>query len=56
MIEENEFMQTFDEWVNKFATFVQQKDKVPPNKYGLMVMFYQVIYGQIKRMVFIILR
>ena len=33
MIKENEFMQTFDEWVNKFATFVQQKGKVPPNKY-----------------------
>jgi multimeric flavodoxin WrbA len=33
MIKENEFMQTFDEWVNKFATFVQQKGKVRPNKY-----------------------
>jgi hypothetical protein len=25
MIKENGFMQVFDEWVNKFATFVQQK-------------------------------
>ena len=33
MITENEFMQTFDEWVNNFATFIQQKGKVPPNKY-----------------------
>ncbi len=33
MITENEFMQTFDDWVNNFATFVQQKGKVSPNKY-----------------------
>ncbi|MFN2440858.1 MAG: NAD(P)H-dependent oxidoreductase, partial [Chitinophagaceae bacterium] len=33
MITENEFMQAFNEWVNQFATFVQQKGKVPPNKY-----------------------
>ena len=26
-------MQTFFEWVGRFESFVQQKGKVPPNKY-----------------------
>ncbi len=32
-IEEKEFMQTFNEWINQFAKFVHQKGKVKPNKY-----------------------
>lgn len=33
MINEDEFMQTFEEWVTQFATFVQSKGKVQPNQY-----------------------
>lgn len=33
MIREDEFMQTFNQWVQEFELFVQQKGKVPPNKY-----------------------
>lgn len=33
MIHETSFMRTFDEWVNDFRDFVNQKGKVPPNKY-----------------------
>ncbi len=33
VIGENEFMQAFNEWVNQFKIFVQQKGKVKPNKH-----------------------
>jgi len=33
MIGEDEFMQTFDVWVNEFSVFVEQKGKVKSNKY-----------------------
>ena len=33
MINEDEFMQTFEEWINQFAMFVQSKGKVQPNQY-----------------------
>lgn len=33
MIKEDEFISTFNTWVKSFAGFVQQKGKVPPNKY-----------------------
>ena len=32
-IKEDDFMQTFNNWVNQFAIFVKQKGKVLPNKY-----------------------
>ncbi len=33
VIMENEFMRTFNKWIDDFSVFVQQKGKVPPNKY-----------------------
>jgi putative NADPH-quinone reductase len=33
MVKENDFMQTFGDWVNDFSAFVKQKGKVEPNKY-----------------------
>lgn len=33
LIQEKEFMQTFDEWINQFAKFIEQKGKLKPNKY-----------------------
>lgn len=33
MVGEPDFMQAFKNWVNNFASFVQQKGKVPPNRY-----------------------
>ncbi|MDQ4141854.1 MAG: NAD(P)H-dependent oxidoreductase [Bacteroidota bacterium] len=33
MIQETEFMATFNQWVQDFTSFVLQKGKVPPNQY-----------------------
>ncbi len=33
MVQEEFFMNSFDQWTNDFANFVQAKGKVPPNKY-----------------------
>jgi multimeric flavodoxin WrbA len=33
MVQEDRFMQQFDAWTDAFARFVEQKGKVPPNKY-----------------------
>ncbi|PSR53767.1 hypothetical protein AHMF7605_09640 [Adhaeribacter arboris] len=33
MIQETEFMATFNQWVQDFTAFVAQKGKVPPNQY-----------------------
>lgn len=33
MVREEKFMQSFDTWTTAFASFVQQKGKVPPGKY-----------------------
>jgi multimeric flavodoxin WrbA len=33
MVQEERFMQQFDQWTDNFASFVQQKGKVPPDTY-----------------------
>ena len=33
MVQERNFMQHFDEWTDRFISFIKQKGKVPPNKY-----------------------
>jgi len=33
MVQEDGFMQSFNDWVNRFITFVEQKGKIHPNQY-----------------------
>ena len=33
MVQEDSFMQTFNDWADRFVTFVRQKGKIHPNKY-----------------------
>jgi hypothetical protein len=47
MITEDQFMQRFQNRVNEFSIFVQQKGKVKPNKYRHMAISRPSITGQV---------